>query len=173
MNGGHYLTKGHDNFFLLYIKTTLMSRNFLEPGKNRFPRCKQPLAERSLRRFDACFFDRSADRLRLPKAEPLRFVCVLFDTKRVWPRADFTPQPFRVRGSLCALEAQTRERSSGQNHNKYSFLLRFNDMAPPAIACGCPERLGRPNGWYGDCRKPRAQRFSARLRSAPGWNILA
>ena len=62
MNGGHYLTKGHVNFFLLYIKTILMSRNFLKPGKNRFPRCKQPLAERSIRRFDACFFERYADR---------------------------------------------------------------------------------------------------------------
>jgi hypothetical protein len=36
MNGGHYLTKGHVISCLLYIKTSLMSRNILEPRKNRF-----------------------------------------------------------------------------------------------------------------------------------------
>jgi len=36
MNGGHYLTKGHVILNLLYIKTSLMSRNILEPWKNRF-----------------------------------------------------------------------------------------------------------------------------------------
>ena len=118
MNGGHYLTKGHVNFFLLYIKTILMSRNFLEPGKNSFPRCKQHPAERSIRRFDACFFDPSAERLRFPKTELFRFVCVLFDTKRAWPWADFTPLPFRVRGSLSAPEAQAREGFMGHNHHK-------------------------------------------------------
>ena len=59
MNGGHYLTKGHVILCLLYIKTSLMSRNILEPGKSRFFNCKQPLAERSIRPFDACVFDGS------------------------------------------------------------------------------------------------------------------
>lgn len=42
MNGGHYLTKGHVILCLLYIKTSLMSRNILEPGKNRFSDANSP-----------------------------------------------------------------------------------------------------------------------------------
>jgi hypothetical protein len=43
MNGGHYLTKGHVISCLLYIKTSLMSRNILEPRKNRFSDANSPL----------------------------------------------------------------------------------------------------------------------------------
>jgi len=42
MNGGHYLTKGHVILCLLYIKTSLMSRNILEPRKNRFSSANSP-----------------------------------------------------------------------------------------------------------------------------------
>jgi hypothetical protein len=56
MNGGHYLTKGHVILCLLYIKKSLMSRNILEPWETHFLSCKQPLAERSIRPFDASVF---------------------------------------------------------------------------------------------------------------------
>jgi hypothetical protein len=42
MNGGHYLTKGHIILCLLYIKTSLMSRNILEPGKTVLSAANSP-----------------------------------------------------------------------------------------------------------------------------------
>jgi hypothetical protein len=42
MNGGHYLTKGHVILCLLYSKTSLMSRNILEPRKIRFLAANSP-----------------------------------------------------------------------------------------------------------------------------------
>ena len=48
MNGGHYLTKGHVTLCLLYIKTSLMSRNILEPGKTVFSDANSPLRNQVL-----------------------------------------------------------------------------------------------------------------------------
>jgi len=58
MNGGHYLTKGHVILCLLYIKTSKDVKKYFGTLEKPFLSCKRPLAERSIRHFDAWRFGR-------------------------------------------------------------------------------------------------------------------
>ena len=83
VNGGHYMTRGHVILCMLYIKMNRMSRNILEPKKERFRVCKTP----SPRCSTSIFL--TGKEIGFIFATMKINQCVFFDTQK-W----FSPRPF-------------------------------------------------------------------------------
>jgi hypothetical protein len=161
MNGGHYLTKGHVIFCLLYIKESLMSRNILVPEKPFWGMQTAPCGkiDPPLRRL--CFWmdhKRPFNAAGSRKRELFRFRCVLFDTKMAMVSGQFCPSHLPSPQTSSLLRRRRTRGSMDQNHKTYCLYLHFNDLVLLTGACGCSERLRESLGWYGDCRS-RSETF--------------
>jgi hypothetical protein len=99
MNGGHYLTKGHIILCLLYSKTSLMSRNILEPGKSRFLSCKQPLAESRFAPSTLDILDGSSAADKLPRRKQRGIGCHSVLDMQPAPHPGSSPGQALIRGN--------------------------------------------------------------------------